>query len=242
MNDTAFAGNGGDHFDPIYDQFNAGAPVPEAKDPEEALPKGVYVVEFQGFKGQFQGDEKIPAVRGSATVIEGVEGTKGRSAFGTLKFGTSAFKYEKPPEGGEKVKVPRSQEERVKAGAEEANILHRVGHVLGLLKPLPDRPHTQENLDAFGVQLAGKRAVIRISLLPGRGEYGPSNLFLWESIRTLDEQVKDKKGVVLGKALDWAKKEIAKADAAASKKAGKGAAGTAGGYAGAKPTDFSPAV
>lgn len=241
MNDTAFAGSGNGADDPIYRAVLGGTPVPEAKDPDEALPKGIYVVEFSALKGQFQGDEKLPAVRGSATVIHGVHGTEGRTAFASARYAASKFKWVKPPEGGDKVKVPRTQEEFQAAGAEEAGPLIRLASVLGFLKVLPDKPHTQESLDAFGLQFAGKRAVIRISYLPGRGEYGASNLFLWESIRTLDETVKDKKGVVQGKALDWALREIAKADEAAKKKAGKATVATAGGYGGAKPSEFQTA-
>lgn len=236
-------GNGPDPegagFDPIYDGF-ASAPLVEAKDPEDALPAGIYVVKFDGFKGSFTKDESLPQIRGGATIVDGVEGTVGRKAFGGLKYGVTRFEYRAPEQGGTKVKMEMTPDERTVAGKEYQLVLKRVATVLGLLQPLPNRPHTTENLTEFGTQLASKVAVIRIGTLPGRDGFEPSNFFDWATIRTLEEQVVDKKGVAQGTALEVARRKIAAANQRAAAKAGRTLATTAAlSQPVANPSDFS---
>jgi len=226
-------------FDPIYDGY-ADAPLVEAKDTEDALPAGIYVVKYDGFKGSFTKDENTPQVRGGATVVEGVEGTVGRKAFGGLKYGVSRFEFRAPEGGGTKVKMELTNDERTAAGKEHQLILKRVAKTLELMQELPNRPHTTENLTEFGAQLAGKVAVIRIGTLPGRDGFEPSNFFDWATIRQLNEQVVDKKGVAQGTALEVARRKIAAANQRAAAKSGKTtAAAAAVSTPAANPSDFS---
>lgn len=223
VNDTAFAGGAGasPEYDPIYDGFQE-AKIPDAKETEESLPKGLYLVEFEGGKGSLAGDEKLPQIRLGATIIEGQEGTVGRKAFGNLKFATSKFGWQKN-EQGVRMKFALSQEKWLEEGKEDQETLKRVATVLGLLQPLPNRPHTVESLTTHGSQFGGKRAVIEIGVMRGNDDFGPSNFFLWGSIRALDEVVKTKAGEVVGSALEYVRKKIAMAKSKADKaKGGKG--------------------
>lgn len=226
--DTAFAGGAqaGSQFDPIYDTYQQ-APLQEAQDQEDALPRGYYLVQFEGGKGSFTKDETIPQVRLSAEVILGGEGTVGRKVFGSLKFGVSKFDYQNNDQGV-RVKVQLTNEKWQEAGREAAADLKRVATVLGLLTPLPNRDSsgrpTAETLAQYASQFAGKRAVIFIGSLPGRDDFGPSNYFKWDSIRGVNEEVRDKAGVILAKtATEFCQKKIEMAAARARNKAGKAA-------------------
>lgn len=245
--DTAFAGgNGGATFDPIYDAYQA-APIPDATETEDALPRGIYLVEFEGGKGSFTKEENLPQIRVGAKVVQGLDGTVGRKAFGNLKYATSRFGF-KPNEQGVKHKVELTREQWLAEGKEDVETLKRVATVLGLLQPLPSRSTTNpqtglpmstvEDLGAFGVQFAGKRAVVEIGVMPGRDDYGPSNFFLWGTIRALDEIVRTKQGEIVGTAVEYLGKKLAAAAAKAAKKAGKvtGASVTA---PAASASDFS---
>ena len=240
--DNAVTGGNGvdkDGFDPIYDGF-AEAPLMDAKDPEDALPAGLYVVKFDGFKGVFTKDENLPQIRGSATIVDGVEGTVGRKAFGALKYGVSKFEYRAPEPGAEKVKMEMTPAERLEKGKDLQLVLKRVAKTLELDQELPTRPHTTESLSDFGSQFASKTAVIRIGTLPGQRGFEPSNFFDWATIRQLTEQVVDKKGVAQGTALDVARRKIAAANNRAAAKSGKTATAAAAVNApAANPTDFS---
>ncbi len=234
-------GNGIDKegFDPIYDGY-AEAPLMDAKDPEDALPAGIYVVKYDGFKGSFTKDENLAQIRGSATIVEGVEGTVGRKAFGGLKYSVSKYDFRAPEPGATKVKMELTPAEHFENGKAHQLVVKRVAKTLELLQELPNRPHTVENLSEFGAQLAGKTAVIRIGTLPGRDGFEPSNFFDWATIRSLTEQIVDKKGVAQGTALEVARRKIAAANTRAVAKSGKTVTAAAAVNApAANPADFS---
>lgn len=224
MTDTAFAGGpqAGSTFDPIYDNYQA-APLQDAQDQEDALPRGYYLVQFDGGKGSFTKDENIPQVRLGAEVILGIEGTVGRKVFGSIKYGVSKFDYQNN-EQGVRVKVQLTNEKWQEKGKAEVVDLKRVATVLGFLQPLPNRPHTAESLSQFAGQFAGKRAVLFIGSLPGRDDFGPSNFFKWDSIRAVNEEVRDKTGAIVAKtATEFCQKKIEMAATRARNKAGKAA-------------------
>jgi hypothetical protein len=218
-------------FDPMDNAFAQGKPA-EREVREDALPRSDhYVVEFQGGKGGFQGDEVIPNARMSAKVLHGPEGTGDKVIFGTLKFQPSRFAWDK-----EQNQTPLPAEKYAEVCQKLADTHLRIGKVLGLTNSRPVKPYTEESLSEFAQQFAGKKAVIAVSYLAARGDYGASNLFIWGSIAALDERVIGKtgkdKGKDLGSALEVALDGLKKEAARATAKAGGGKGRTAGGFAG----------
>lgn len=241
--DLGFAkGNGANDagYDPLYSGFDD-VEAAERQEREDALPRGIYLVEFQAGKASFSKDadprlgRPAPGIRLGAKVIEGVDGTAGRVGFGSLKIYPNPNKYGKSADG-KRTASPMNDAEYGKALGEHAAMLKRVAQELGLVRGLPAKPHTEETLTEFGLQFAGKRAVIDISQLPGNEEFDASNLFIWKSIANPDSPVKDKKsGAVVGTALEVARKAIARANAKAAAKKGLTAAES---FGGATPSGF----
>ena len=210
-------------FDPMYSGYEAAEPADRAER-EDALPRGIYFVEFQAGKARFSKDadarlgRPIPGIRLGAKVLEGPEGTVGRVGFGSLNVYPSSTKYEKG-DGGKRSTSTKSDKEYQDDLQKHLGVLKRVASVLGLVRGLPAKPHTEDTLNEFGKQFAGKRAVLDISQLPGNEQFDASNLFIWASVARPDEQVKDKAtGKVKGTALEEARKAIAKANQKAATK------------------------
>lgn len=235
MGDTDFAngaGAGGDGFDPMADAFATSKPA-ERKVQQDAVPRGTYIVEFKGGKGALQGDESIPVARIQATILNGVEGTVGKTIFAPIKRQPNRIVYKKSSEGN-KEQAFLNDEDYKKACQVHAGVLARVGQVLGLMNPKPGA--SEDAMTEYASQFKGK-AVIDVSYLPARDDYQASNFFQWDSIASLTERVLNEKGEDQGSAEEVALKAIESANKRALKRAEK--KGTkASGFVGGGPGGF----
>lgn len=228
--DIEFAQGLDGEVDPLYAGYD-NTPPAERQQREDALPRGTYFVELQAGKASFGKEpdpilgKPIPRARLGAVVLEGPEGTVGRVGFGAIAVYPSGLTYEKDDSGK---RIPRKStqaeyDERMHGKGKKAGhiaVLRRVAEVLGLVYGLPSRPHTEETVTEWAKQFAGKRVVLDVSYMPGNDDFDASNLFIWGSVASPDEQVKNEKGEVLGTALEVARKKIEKANKRAEAKAG----------------------